>query len=156
MSDIKFREMTPDDAEDVAAIEAASFSAEFSLGWSRDAFYREATNDLSLYIVAVDDSKGSEKIVGYAGVWLIADEAQIMNVAVAPDHRGKKISNGLMTELIARSKEKGATRMTLEVRPSNTPALALYASFGFKEYGRRPHYYQDNGEDAIIMWNMRI
>ena len=62
----------------------------------------------------------------------------------------------MMAEIIQAAKQRGAVRMTLEVRPSNTAALALYTAFGFKSAGRRPHYYQDNGEDAIIMWNMKL
>ena len=59
-------------------------------------------------------------------------------------------------EIIDRVKEKGVTAMTLEVRPTNAPALALYKGYGFKEAGRRPNYYQDNGEEATIMWNTKL
>ena len=95
-------------------------------------------------------------MVGYAGTWILDDEAQITNVAVTPEYRGQKVGAGLMENLIKKKKKRGATRITLEVRPSNTAALALYEKFGFKDYGRRPHYYLDNGEDAVIMWNMSL
>ena len=61
-----------------------------------------------------------------------------------------------MERLVGGAKRRGSARMTLEVRPSNAAALALYAKFGFKDFGRRPRYYLDNGEDAVIMWNMRL
>ena len=131
---ISFREMEPEDAEAVEAVEKASFS----VPWSRKAFWEEAANERTYYLLALDD----EKVIGYAGTWILDDEAQITNVAVA----------GLMAELIKEAKKRGATRMTLEVRPSNTAALALYEKFGFKDCGHRPHYYLDNGEDAVIMW----
>ena len=84
------------------------------------------------------------------------DEAHITNVAIAPAYRGQGVGSQMMEEIIRVVKEQGITSMTLEVRPSNTAALALYAKFGFKSVGRRPHYYQDNGEDAEIMWNTKL
>ena len=145
---IAFREMKPEDAEAVEEVEKASFS----MPWSRKSFWEEAANERTYYLLALDD----EKVIGYAGTWILDDEAQITNVAVAPEHRGKKVGSGLMTELIKEAKKRGATRMTLEVRPSNTAALALYVKFGFRDCGHRPHYYLDNGEDAVIMWNMDL
>ena len=141
---ISFREMTPEDAEAVEEVEKASFS----MPWSRKSFWEEAANERTYYLLALDD----DKVIGYAGTWILDDEAQITNVAVAPEYRGQKVGTGLMEHLIQEAKQRGATRMTLEVRPSNTAALALYAKFGFKDCGRRPHYYLDNGEDAVIMW----
>ena len=145
---ISFREMKPEDADAVEAVEKASFP----VPWSRKSFWEEAANERTYYLLALDDGK----VIGYAGTWILDDEAQITNVAVTPEYRGKKVGAGLMTELIIEAKKRGATRMTLEVRPSNTAALALYDKFGFKDCGRRPHYYLDNGEDAVIMWNMRL
>lgn len=145
---IHFREMVPEDAEAVEVVEKASFA----VPWSRKSFWEEAANERTYYLLALDD----ERVIGYAGTWLIMDEAQITNVAIHPDYRGKKISKRLMAEIIREAVKRGAERMTLEVRPSNTVALALYNSFDFKDCGRRPGYYQDNGEDAIIMWNMEL
>ena len=145
---ISFREMTPEDADAVEQVEKASFS----VPWSRKSFWEEAANERTYYLLALDDGK----VVGYAGTWILDDEAQITNVAVAPERRGQKIGAGLMENLIEEAKKRGATRMTLEVRPSNTAAIALYEKFGFKDYGHRPHYYLDNGEDAVIMWNMNL
>ena len=145
---ISFREMTPEDAAAVEEIERASFA----VPWSRRAFWEEAANERTLYLVARMDGE----IVGYAGAWIILDEAQITNVAVAPEKRGQGIGRRLMDEMMARAKARGASRMTLEVRPSNEAALTLYKSCGFLDYGRRPRYYQDNGEDAVIMWKMEL
>ena len=142
---ISFREMKPEDADAVEAVEKASFS----VPWSRKSFWEEAANERTCYLLALD----GDQVVGYAGTWILDDEAQITNVAVAPAYRGKKVGSELMAELIREAKKRGATRMTLEVRPSNTAALALYEKYGFKDCGRRPHYYLDNGEDAVIMWN---
>ncbi len=145
---ISFREMKPEDADAVEAVEKASFS----VPWSRKSFWEEAANERTYYLLALD----GDAVIGYAGTGILDDEAQITNGAVAPEYRGKKVGAGLMTELIKEAKKRGATRMTLEVRPSNTAALALYQKFGFKDCGRRPHYYLDNGEDAVIMWNMKL
>ncbi len=140
--------MTPADADDVAAVEKASFD----VPWTREMFWREVQNELTYYLLALDD----ENVVGYAGTWILSDEAQIMNFAILPSYRGKKIGRMMMARLIDDVKKRGAEKMTLEVRPSNKAAISLYTSFGFKDCGRRPHYYCDNGEDAIIMWNMKL
>ena len=140
---LSFRKMVPDDADAVARVEAACFP----VPWSRESFWREASNENTSYLVAVDEAAG--EIIGYVGCWILADEAQITNVAILPAYRGK----GIGTQLFAASIKAA---MTLEVRPSNAPALALYHHFGFTEAGRRKHYYSDNGEDAIIMWNTKL
>ena len=145
---ITFREMVPEDAAGVEAVEKESFA----IPWSRQSFWEEAANERTYYLLALED----EVIIGYAGTWIIEDEAQITNVAIAPRYRGQGIGTRMMAEIIQAAKQRGAVRMTLEVRPSNTAALALYTAFGFKSAGRRPHCYQDNGEDAIIMWNMKL
>lgn len=143
-----FREMVPEDADQVELVEKACFA----IPWSRESFWREAANENTLYLLALSE----EQVVGFAGCWILADEAQITNVAILPEFRGQGIATQLMKEMIERSKVRGATAMTLEVRPSNAPALALYGKFGFQSVGRRKGYYQDNGEDALIMWNTKL
>ena len=145
---IHFRQMTPEDAAGVELVEKASFA----VPWSREAFWQEAASERAFYLLVLED----ERIIGYAGTWIILDEAQITNVAIVPEYRGQGIGSQLMKELICQVKARGATAMTLEVRPSNAPAIALYTSFAFRDTGRRPGYYQDNGEDAIIMWNTKL
>lgn len=121
----------------------------FTVPWSRDSIARELTeNDMAFYIVA----ELNGQIVGYAGMWHIVDEAHITNVAVLPEQRNKHIATAIIAVMIQFSEEKGIRRFTLEVRSSNEPAKALYRNFGFKEEGLRKGYYEDNGEDAVIMW----
>jgi ribosomal-protein-alanine N-acetyltransferase len=92
------------------------------------------------------------KIIGYAGMWLIVDEAHVTNVAILPAYRGKRLGEKLMSALLEHAKNRGAVRMTLEVRASNTVAQGLYSKFGFTSQGRRRNYYMDTKEDALIMW----
>ncbi len=138
-------EMLPAHLDQVLAIEKTSFP----VPWSRQSFVFELLqNEFAYYIVVLQD----DKVLGYAGVWLVLDEAHVTNVAVHPDYRGGKIGRLLMTELMRRVSLKGAVRITLEVRTSNAVARNLYSSLGFKELGVRKKYYSDNNEDAIIMW----
>ena len=93
-----------------------------------------------------------EDVVGYAGLWKIGDEGHITNVAVAPEQRRKSIGDMLVGALIEVTEEEGITSHTLEVRKSNIGAIRLYEKHGFKVEGERKAYYEDNGEDALIMW----
>ncbi|MFZ5649502.1 MAG: ribosomal protein S18-alanine N-acetyltransferase [Bacillota bacterium] len=145
-----FSVMLPEHLDQVLSIELKSFPAP----WSYRAFQFEVTeNDFASYIVAQIDGR----IVGYAGMWMVLDEAHITNVAVHPDYRGAGHGRSLMTELLGRAAVLGAVKITLEVRVSNTVARELYKSLGFVERGIRRKYYSDNNEDAIIMWlDLRI
>jgi len=91
-------------------------------------------------------------IVGYAGIWVMTDEAHITTIASHPGVRGQGIGEFLLVALIHRSTEIGARWMTLEVRASNSVAQNLYRKYTFKEMGVRRRYYSDNGEDALVMW----
>ncbi len=142
---INLRRMTLADVDAVLAIEKASFTTP----WSREAFVKEVTeNKLAYYTVA--ESEG--EILGYAGVWLIVDEGHITNIAVTPKYRGRQIGKKILEKLIQELKNRDILRVTLEVRASNKVAIGLYMSYGFIVLGRRPGYYTDNGEDALIMW----
>ena len=145
---LKFRRMTQDDVDAVAALEEKSFA----MPWSRESFWREMKNELAEYIVCELDGK----IVAYAGAWVSFNQAEVMSIAVEPEYRGQGIGTILFGELIKAVKLRGATAITLEVRPSNTAAIKLYESFKLRSVGRRKGYYLDNGEDALIMWNTRI
>jgi N6-L-threonylcarbamoyladenine synthase/protein kinase Bud32 len=92
-------------------------------------------------------------IVGYAGLMEVELDGHIMNLAVRPDVRGSRLGGALLSALIAEARSRGIERLTLEVRPSNAAAVALYAAAGFKEEGRRRGYYSETGEDALIMWS---
>lgn len=144
MSSISIRRMNALDIDGVLAVEQQSFTTP----WSREGFVNEMNNDLSYYLVMVE----AGRIIGYAGMWLIVDEAHVTNVAVLPTHRGRKLGEQLMTALIEHAKKRGALRMTLEVRASNEVAQNLYGKFGFVSQGRRRNYYVETKEDAIIMW----
>jgi len=121
----------------------------FTQPWSEKSLMAEITdNNTARYIVAEADGA----IVGYAGVWLILDEGHITNIAVHPAHRRRGIARKLILSLIEKSGEEGAAKFTLEVRASNNEAIALYKSMGFAVAGIRKEYYEDNGEDAVIMW----
>lgn len=91
-------------------------------------------------------------IVGYAGLWLMTDEAHITTIAVDPDFQGNGIGELLLVALIDRARQIGARWLTLEVRVSNDVAQRLYEKYTFKEMGIRRRYYSDNGEDALVMW----
>jgi [ribosomal protein S18]-alanine N-acetyltransferase len=91
-------------------------------------------------------------IVGYAGMWIMTDEAHITTIATHPSARGRGYGELLVLALIDRAMDLGARWMTLEVRASNEVAQALYRKYTFKEMGVRRRYYSDNGEDALVMW----
>ena len=145
VTNITTRYMEESDLDSIMDIESQAFSPP----WSRKAFLLEITNNLlAKYIVAEIDGH----IVGYGGVWIIVDEGHITNIAVGQKYRGKGIGSKLLEGLIQICRDRNVTAMTLEVRESNKVAQNLYKKYGFKEYGTRKGYYQDNNEDAIIMW----
>lgn len=144
MTSIMIRRMNEMDIDGVLAVEEEAFTTP----WSRMGFVTEMKNELSYYLVMVD----SGKIIGYAGMWLIVDEAHVTNVAILSAYRGQKLGEKLMGALIEHAKNRGALSMTLEVRTSNDVAQRLYAKFGFVSRGIRRKYYTDTQEDAMIMW----
>ena len=126
------------------AIEEASFRAP----WARAAMSEElGRTHGSLYLAAEVDGR----LVGYAGMWVFAGEAHIMNVAVEHASRRRGIGGALLLTLLQRSVEMQADFAYLECRPTNQGAISLYGKLGFKPYGRRPSYYADTGEDALLM-----
>lgn len=138
------RRMTMKDIDDVHRIEADSFTTP----WSRGAFEDELTeNKCARYLVA--ESAG--EIVAYAGAWMVLDECHITNIAVRRDKRGKGYGRLITQSLIQYATNIGASFVTLEVRRSNLTAQSLYRSLGFLQVGCRRRYYEDNGEDAILM-----
>ncbi|WP_299094344.1 ribosomal protein S18-alanine N-acetyltransferase [uncultured Metabacillus sp.] len=139
------RRMQIEDIEQVYQIELNSFSAP----WSKESLYYELEQNLfAKYLVVEYEGQ----VVGYCGLWVIMDDAQITNIAVHPDYRGKKIGEALIKFAIQLSKEMNAKRLSLEVRVSNHIAQALYKKVGFESGGIRKRYYTDNQEDALVMW----
>lgn len=119
----------------------------FSDPWSEKSIRSEVSNPLSLWLVATD----GDKIAGYVGSQSVLGWADMMNLAVAPEYRRLGIGENLVIELINRLKENQVTCLTLEVRLSNSAAIALYSKLGFLEVGRRPGYYHNPREDALIL-----
>ncbi|MCL6517492.1 ribosomal protein S18-alanine N-acetyltransferase [Alicyclobacillus sp.] len=142
---VVLRPMQVRDLDEVLRIEKRCFTAP----WSRHAFLTELVeNQFAHYTVA--EYRG--RLAGYAGVWLILDEGHVTNIAVDPDFRGRHLGERLLRHLMAQCAARGITRMTLEVRVSNTVAQNLYRKLGFVGVGVRKGYYTDNQEDALIMW----
>jgi len=143
--EVSFVAMKNSHLDGVMEIENQSFPTP----WSKTAFSHEiAGNDFAYYIVALIGNK----VVAYAGMWIILDEGHITTLAVHPEYRRQGIGTRLLQELITEAERRGCAKMTLEVRPSNDRALKLYGKTGFVSYGLRPGYYSDTGEDAVIMW----
>lgn len=136
--------LTVDDLDDVAAIERVSFAAP----WPTSAYATElTTNRLARYVGARVDGV----LVGFGGIWLMVDEAHVTTMAVLPEHRRSGIATIILLELLQEARRGGARVATLDVRVSNADAQRLYRAFGFEEVGRRIRYYDDNGEDALVM-----
>ncbi len=143
MREVRIRRMTLPDVDSVHAIEAATFPKP----WSRKDFVKEMTqNTCARYLVAVED----EKIIGFAGAWIVLDEAHITNIAVLKEYRGRGIGRKLTQALLQYCANLGVVYATLEVRKSNAVAQTLYQSLGFEYVGVRKRYYEDNGEDALL------
>lgn len=138
------RKMTMDDLMQVIAIDQVSFS----LPWPERSFYFELTdNEASRCWVAEVEGRVAAMLVG----WFIIDEIHIATIATHPDFRRQGIGQRLLLHALLAAKEEGALTSFLEVRESNLAAQEMYHRFGYVESGRREHYYNDNGEDAIMM-----
>jgi [ribosomal protein S18]-alanine N-acetyltransferase len=116
--------------------------------WPDDAYRNEvATNRLASYVVA----RAGDEVVGFAGLWVMVDEAHITTFAVDPRWRRRGVGQWLLLRLLELANDRRAREATLEVRLSNMPARRLYEKYGFRPVGIRPRYYSDSGEDALIM-----
>ena len=136
--------MKVDDLAEVQVIERESFTTP----WPPHAYRQELeTNRLAHYIVA----RCGDVIVGFAGIWLLVDEAHVTTFATRRSWRRQGIGERLILALLDLARTRGAHEATLEVRPSNMPARRLYEKYGFKVVGVRPRYYSDDNEDALIM-----
>lgn len=129
---------------EIAALEAASFSAP----WDEVSIRGELDNPLALWLIA-EDEKGS--VLGYVGSQSCFEDADILNVAVAPEARRRGIAESLMLELERCLLPKGVEKITLEVRASNAPAIALYRKIAYQQVGIRKNYYEKPREDALIL-----
>lgn len=148
--EIIIKPMEKTDIDNVIAIEAKAYGEHH---WSKESFMNELANELARYYSAFDENG---ELVGYAGCWQILEEVHITNIAVSPDFRRNKIGEKLLRQIIDDCYKNKAKYITLEVRVSNIPAISLYEKFGFKSLGVRKGYYQNNNEDALIMWTENI
>ena len=134
------------DVEDFYKIEKACFNEP----WSKNLIFESLLADNSYYEVIQKDLD----IIAVGGFEVIVGQAHIMTVAVLPEYRREGYADMLFSHLLQTLKENNINEVTLEVRVSNKPAIALYEKYGFKNYGVRKKYYVDNNEDAYIMWKI--
>ena len=139
--------IVPMHADHIPAIAALERTC-FSRPWSERMLAEELENQCSAFLTAVDDAG---EVLGYAGLLVAADEGYITNVAVFPQYRRRRIAAKLLQVFCDFAAAHHLAFLTLEVRPSNTAAIALYESFGFTERGRRRSYYDLPREDALIL-----
>ena len=137
--------MNADHLDEIAALERVCFSRP----WSRNMLAEELENQCAAFLTALNAATG--KVVGYAGLLVAADEGYITNVAVFPEQRRRGIAGQLLQVFLNFAEANHLAFLTLEVRPSNAAAIALYQGFGFQEAGRRKNYYDLPKEDALIL-----
>lgn len=147
---VKIERMKAADIDSVIAIEEKAYGKHH---WSKESFFNELSNELARYYCAFNTDG---ELVGYAGSWEILEETHITNIAVSEDFRRKHIGEALLNAIIQECINNLVKYITLEVRVSNTPAISLYEKYGFRSLGTRKGYYQDNNEDALIMWTENI
>jgi ribosomal-protein-alanine N-acetyltransferase len=140
---VTIRRLTYADLPQVIAIERRAFPAP----WSLAMFVLELSKPAGICLAAVED----KTVVGYLICSRYDTVWHVMNVAVEPELQRRKIGSAMLNHLLDEVDDDRA-RYTLEVRQSNTSAIRLYERFGFRAAGLRRRYYQDNGEDAVIMW----
>ena len=149
MDKVAIRPMEERDVERVHELEVAGFATP----WSIQSFREELRNVCARYVV-LEDGSG---IQAYGGIWMIIGEAQVTTLTTDPKARGRGYGEAVLRALMQTAYDAlGIQEMTLEVRVGNEPAKHLYHKLGFVDEGLRPRYYEDNGEDAIIMWNHDI
>ena len=140
---ISYLPMTEAHVTQIAELEKCCFHDP----WSEKSIASELNNSLSLWLVAMDD----DRVVGYVGSQSVMGWADMMNIAVSPEYRRQGIAQALVERLEAALRQNDVTCLTLEVRASNAPAQALYSKLGFHQVGRRPNYYRNPKEDALIL-----
>lgn len=147
---VTIKRMRKEDIDSIIDIEAKAYGEHH---WSKDSFMQELNNDLAWYYSLFNSEN---KLVAYAGTWHILEEAHITNIAVDADERQKGYGEALLKHILDDCYKEKIKYLTLEVRASNKAAINLYEKYGFTSFGVRKKYYQDNNEDAIIMWTKNI
>ena len=146
MSEPFIRPIREADVDGIHEIEALCFA----VPWSKESILHDVRENVVSRWLVLDDGEG--RVLAYAGMWFVLDEAHVLNVAVHPDAQRQGNGRRVLTALIDLARENGMGLMTLEVRRSNLPAQALYHACGFLDVGYRKRYYEDNREDALIMY----
>jgi [ribosomal protein S18]-alanine N-acetyltransferase len=149
--DLTVRPISVDEIESVVILDRLCFGGL----WSIDSYRREMTNENSHFLgVSIDKTLEPETsgIIGFGCFWAILDEAHITLLGVHPQYQRQGLGKLLLGALLDKARSIEMARATLEVRASNQGAIDLYERFGFQTVGRRKKYYQDTGEDGIIMW----
>lgn len=139
-------EILPMSISDVPAVAELERKC-FSDPWSERSIVSELENPLSVWLVAVADGT----VVGYVGSQSVLEQADMMNIAVNPEYRKQGIAESLIGKLIDALKARRVCSLALEVRVSNMPAISLYQKLGFEQVGKRPNYYRNPREDALIL-----
>ena len=145
---IVIEKMTRSDVSRVMEIERQCFATP----WHESAYITELSNRSAYYVVA----RIGDLIVGYGGLWIIADEAHITTIAVESPYRGRKIGERILVDMLEEAMARGVRRITLEVRERNVAAQNLYRKYGFAAAAIRRGYYTDNNENAVVMWVSNI
>lgn len=138
------------DIDAVVALETASFTNP----WTRDALVWELGNSDVTRVYLLRDDGG--QVAAFCTCWVIFDELHINTLAVAPDYRRRGMATTLLEYVLAEAVTAGVTKATLEVRASNTAAIALYERLGFYVAARRPNYYTKPEEDGLILWREKL
>ncbi|MCR4881605.1 MAG: ribosomal protein S18-alanine N-acetyltransferase [bacterium] len=150
MIKIKLEELKKEHIPSIMEIESVSFG---KYHWTEKSFLTEIDNKLSNYYVYKDETG---KVISYCGFWNILGEGHITTFAVREGYKRNKIAEQMMLYIIEKAKALDIKWFTLEVRASNLPAINFYTKYGFETSGIREKYYQDNNEDALIMWTPDI
>lgn len=138
------RPMEERDIAQAARIEEESFSTP----WSAEAFRKSLALDYTIFLTA----EWEGRVAGYCGCYVSLEEAEITNVAVKEELRGRGIARALLLELLRQGEGRGAKAFLLEVRAGNAPAIRLYEGLGFEREGLRRNFYEQPREDALVMW----
>jgi ribosomal-protein-alanine N-acetyltransferase len=144
VASVSIEPMLPGDMDAVLRIDRRCFPTP----WMHGAYETELGNTAATYFVA----RSNGEVVGYSGIWVVADEAHITTLAVDPSHQRRRIGERLLLAMIEEAILRGGTHITLEVRESNRAAQNLYRKYGFREAALRKNYYTDSGENAVVMW----
>ena len=143
-----FRNTTIEDLDEIYALECETYG---KYHWSKESFKNELTQECSRYLVC-ESSTNKKEILGFTGYWLIGNEGHITTMVIGDQYRNNHLADILLYTMIGSAVQNRINWLTLEVRISNIAAINLYVKYKFKQLGIRKKYYQNNNEDALILW----